>query len=95
MSATNNFSFLKGQCHEICYFRFFYEPVSPKPLCIPLVPFRFFSKNRNSRCVTGVVATGGNVKNLQYENYLSPVSTTPAVPVGKFTAGVIDTGGAP
>ncbi len=33
--------------------------------------------------------------NWHCSHYLSPVSTTPAVPVGKFTAGVIDTGGAP
>jgi hypothetical protein len=33
--------------------------------------------------------------NWYCSHYLSPVSTTPAVPVEKFTAGVIDTGGAP
>jgi hypothetical protein len=37
---------LKGQCHEIFCFWFFYESVSPKPLSIPLGPFRIFSKIR-------------------------------------------------
>jgi hypothetical protein len=32
---------LKGQCHD---FRFFHEPVSPKPLSILLGPFGFFRK---------------------------------------------------
>ncbi len=34
--------------------------------------------------VTGVVETGGK---------FPPVSTTPAVPVAKFTTGIVDTGG--
>jgi hypothetical protein len=45
--------------HEIFDFRFFYESVSPKPLSIPLGPFRIFSKIRgdirSSRCTTFVV----------------------------------------
>ncbi len=35
---------LKGQCHEIFDFKFFHESVSPKPLSIPLGPFRICSK---------------------------------------------------
>ncbi len=54
---------LKGQCHEIFDFSFFYESVSPKPLSLPLWSFRIFSKIRrdirSSRCTTGVVDTGG------------------------------------
>ncbi len=54
---------LKGQCHEIFCFWFFYESVSPQPQRIPLVPFRIFSKIRGnickSRCTTGVKDTGG------------------------------------
>jgi hypothetical protein len=33
-----------GQCHEIFDFWFFSELVSPKPLSIPLGPFRIFRK---------------------------------------------------
>ncbi len=36
-------SALKGQCLEIFDFRFFHEPVSPKPLSIPIGPFRILS----------------------------------------------------
>ncbi len=54
---------LKGQCHEIFYFWFFHESVSPKPLSKPFGPFRFFSKIRgdihSSRFATGVNDTGG------------------------------------
>jgi hypothetical protein len=57
---------LKGRCHEIFDFWFFHESVSPKPLSIPLGPFRIFSKIRgdihSSRCTTGVVDTGGKWK---------------------------------
>jgi hypothetical protein len=42
---------------------FFHESVSPKPLIIPLGPFRIFSKILgyigSSRFATGVVDTGG------------------------------------
>jgi hypothetical protein len=45
---------------------FFLEPVTPKPLIIPLGPFQFFSKIRgdirSSRFATGVVNTGGKWK---------------------------------
>ena len=45
---------------------FFHESVSPKPLSIPLGPFRTFSKIRgdirSSSCTTGVVDTGGKWK---------------------------------
>jgi hypothetical protein len=54
---------LKGQCHEIFCFWFFYESVSPQPQSIPLGPFQIFSKIRGdirkSRCTTGVNDTGG------------------------------------
>jgi hypothetical protein len=56
----------KGQCHEIFYFWFFHESVSPKPLSIPLGPFQIFPKIcgdiRSSRCSTGVNDTGGKWK---------------------------------
>ena len=55
---------LKGQCHEIFCFWFFYESVSPPPQSIPLRPFRIFSKIRgdirSSRFATG--DTGGKWK---------------------------------
>ncbi len=56
---------LKGQCHEIFCFRFFfYESPSLKPLKITLGSFRIFSKIsgdiRRSRCTTGVNDTGGH-----------------------------------
>jgi hypothetical protein len=35
---------LKGQCHEIFCFWFFYESVSPQPQSVPLGPFRIFFK---------------------------------------------------
>ncbi len=54
---------LKGQCHEIFCFCFFYESVSPQPQSIPLGPFQIFSKIRGdirkSRRTTGVNDTGG------------------------------------
>ncbi len=64
---------LKGQCHEILTSGFFSESVSPKPLIIPLAPFRIFSKIRgdirSSRFATGVNDTGGKWKNLQAEKF--------------------------
>jgi hypothetical protein len=48
--------------------------------------FEKFLKIFTARCTTGVVDAGGN---------LPPVSLTPAVPVAKFAARVVDTGGAP
>jgi hypothetical protein len=54
---------LKGQCHEIFCFWFFYESVSPQPQSIPLKHFQIFSKIRgdirSSRLTTGVADTGG------------------------------------
>jgi hypothetical protein len=55
---------LKGQCHEIFRFWFFFhQSVSPQPQSIPLGPFRIFSKIlgdiRSSRLTTGAVDTGG------------------------------------
>jgi hypothetical protein len=39
------FNSLKGQCHEIFgYWFFFHESVSPQPLSIPIGPFRIFPK---------------------------------------------------
>jgi hypothetical protein len=35
---------LKGQCHKIFNLSFFHESASPKPLNLPLGPFRIFSK---------------------------------------------------
>jgi hypothetical protein len=76
---------LKGQCHEIFCFWFFYESVSPQPQSIPLGPFRIFSKIRGdickSRCTTGVNDTGGK--------FAAGVVDT----VSKFAAGVNDAGG--
>ena len=58
-----NISNLKGQCHEIFCFWFFYESVSPQPRSIPLGPFQIFSKIcgdiRKSRCTTGINDTDG------------------------------------
>jgi hypothetical protein len=63
MEAYNSVEALKGQCHEIFCFLFFYESVSPQPQSVPLGPFRIFSKIRGdirkSRCTTGVNDTGG------------------------------------
>jgi hypothetical protein len=57
---------LKGQYHEIFASGFFLESVSPKPLSIPLGPFRIFSKirgdTRSSRFATDVNDTGGKWK---------------------------------
>ncbi len=54
---------LKGQCHEIFASGFFHESVSPKPLSIPVGPFRIFKKIRgdirSSRLTTGINDTGG------------------------------------
>jgi hypothetical protein len=77
---------LKGQCHEIfCFWFFFHQSVSPQPHSIPLGPFRIFSKIRGDT----VFAIQG----------APPVSTTPAANFasvvdtgGKFAADVVDTG---
>ncbi len=57
---------LKGQCHEIFCWWFFYESVSPQPQSVLLGPFRTFSKIRgdirSSRLTTGVADTGGKWK---------------------------------
>jgi hypothetical protein len=77
-------SFLKGQCHEIFCFWFFYESVSPQPQSVPLGPFRIFSKIRGdirkSTCTTGVNDTGGKFATgvNDTDGKLPPVSTTPA-----------------
>ncbi len=49
---------LKGKCHEIFDFRFFYESVYPKPLSIPLGPFCRCHWHRQ-KFATSVVDIGG------------------------------------
>ena len=78
--------FLKGQCHEIfCYWFFFHESVSPQPQSIPCRPFRIFSKIRGdireSRCTTGINDTGGKIA--------AGINDAG----GKFATGISDTGG--
>jgi hypothetical protein len=81
----DEFSKLKGTVprHRFSTSGFFHESVSPKPLSIPVGPFRFFSKIR------------GDIRSSR----LPPVSTTLAKLVakfatgGKFAAGVVETGG--
>jgi hypothetical protein len=51
----------------------FYESISPKPLSIPLRPFRIFRKFAEIFAAQGALM----------------VSTTPVVPVAKFAAGVL------
>jgi hypothetical protein len=46
--AENAYLTLKGQCHKIFDFRFFYELVSPNPLGIPVGLFQIFSKIRGN-----------------------------------------------
>ncbi len=54
---------LKGQCTRYFVSGFFHESSSSKTLKITLGSFRIFSKIRGdirkSRCITGVVDTGG------------------------------------
>jgi hypothetical protein len=63
---------------------FFHESVSPKPLSIPLGPFRIFSKIRgdirSSRLTTGINDTGSK--------FATGVNDTG----GKIAAGVNDAG---
>ncbi len=42
--SVQNFNILKGQCHEIFDFWFFYDSVSPQPQNIPMERFEFFRK---------------------------------------------------
>ncbi len=64
MATSENFFWPKWHSFAgyFCFW-FFLESVSPKPLIIPLGPFRIFSKIRgeirNSKFATGVVDTGG------------------------------------
>jgi hypothetical protein len=64
---------------------FFHESVSPKPLSIPLGPFRIFSKIRgiirSSRLTSGINDTGGK--------FATGVNDAG----GKIAAGINDTGG--
>ncbi len=76
---------LKGQCYEIFDFRFFQESVFPKPLSIPLGPFRICLKIQenicNSRCTT--IDTGGKFTTSgQCYWYL-----------WQFATSIVDTGG--
>ncbi len=99
---------LKGQCHEIFCFWFFYESVSPQPQSVPLGPFRIFSKIRGdirkSRCTTGVNDTGGKFATgvndtggklplVSTTPNLPPVSTTPAAKFATSFPCAVDTGG--
>jgi hypothetical protein len=74
---------IKGQCHEIFCFWFFYESVSRQPQSIPLGPFQIFLKIcgdiRKSRCTTGVNDTGGKFATSVNDTggKLPPESTTP------------------
>ncbi len=61
---------LKGQCHEIFASGFFLEPVSPKPLIIPLGPFRKFAEIFVAQGLPPVLLTPvANGKNLQAEKF--------------------------
>jgi hypothetical protein len=75
---------------------FFHESVSPKPLSIPLGPFRIFPKIRgyirSSRLTTGINDTGGKFAtsiNDTGGKFAAGINDT----VGKFATGVNDTGG--
>jgi hypothetical protein len=74
MSAGEGGGRLKGLGHEIFDFWFFHESVSPKPLSIPLGPFRISSKIRgdicSSRFATGVVDTSGKCKKSSIKKVL-------------------------
>ncbi len=82
--ALQTWDGLKGQCHEIFCFWFFYESVSPHPQSILFGPFRIFSKIRGdirkSRFTTGINDTGGKFATgvNDTDGKLPPVSTTPA-----------------
>ncbi len=72
------------------------ESVSPKPLSIPLGPFRIFSKIRwdirSSRLTTGVNDTGG-----KFTTGVNDTGSKIAAGIndtgGKFATGINDTGG--
>jgi hypothetical protein len=71
-------NYLKGQCHEIfCFGFFFQESPSPKPLKITLGSFRIFRK------FAEIFASQG----------APPVSTTPVANFATSSACVVDTGG--
>jgi hypothetical protein len=64
---------LKGQCTRFFASGFFLKSVSPKPLIIPLGPFRIFTKIRGDirslSFATGVKTPVANGKNLQAEKF--------------------------
>ncbi len=73
MKVTNDLCFLKGTVpRDFRLLVFFHESVSPKPLSIPLGPFRIVSKIggdiHSSRLTTGVVDTTGHWKNQKIFN---------------------------
>jgi len=76
---------LKGQCHEMLCFWFFYESVSPQPRSISSGPFQIFPKILGdickSRSTTGINDTSGKIA-------AGIIDTG-----GKFATGIKDTGG--
>jgi hypothetical protein len=63
---------LKGQCHEIFDFRFFFLnqfPTSPWVSHYGWIFFKICGDICSSRCTIGVVDTGGKWKNLQTEKF--------------------------
>jgi hypothetical protein len=90
---------LKGQCHEIFCFWFFYESVSPQPQSIPFGPLHIFLKIRGyirkSRCTTGINNTGCKIDAGINDTggKFATVSTTPATNFANSFASVVDTGG--
>jgi hypothetical protein len=74
---------------------FLHGSVSPKPLIIPLGPFRIFSKIHgdihSSRCTTGVVDTGYKWKKSSIRKIF--IITFGHLWIVELVAGVVDTGG--
>ncbi len=95
--SSDNVMFLKGQCvTRVFASGFFHESVSPKPLSIPLGPFRIFSKIRgdirSSMLPTGINDTGGKFAtgvNDTGNKIAAGINDTG----GKFATGINDTGG--
>jgi hypothetical protein len=77
---------LKGQCHEIfCFWFFFHESVSPQPQSIPLGPFQKFTEIFACQGAPSVsTAPAANFAT----SFASVVDTG-----GKFATGVNDIGG--
>ncbi len=85
-SVAGGSSSLKGQCHEIFDFRFFYESVFPKPLSIPLGPVsNFFENSRRYaqlKFAAGVVDTGGASSLANISANFRKIRTDPKVIFG-------------